>query len=62
MKAMSETTLRRKLDKLGYRLSKKDGSYLIADHSTGGTVHPTSPITPYSLDLDEVNEWYRELS
>ncbi|WP_299986619.1 hypothetical protein [uncultured Ruegeria sp.] len=61
MKAMSETTLRRKLDKLGYRLSKKDGSYLIADHDTGGTVHP-STYTPYCLDLDEVNEWYRELS
>lgn len=62
MKAYSETTLRRKLDQLGYRLSKKDGSYMIADHSNGGAIHPTSPITPFCLDLDDVNQWYRELS
>ena len=62
MNQFSESTLRRKLDKLGYRLRKKDGAYMISDHNTNGLIHPPGANSPYVLSLDEVRSWLDDLS
>lgn len=60
-----ENRLRRKADRMGLRLMKSPrrdpdaidyGMYALVTHDVGGTIHPEGPISPYALDLNEVEE------
>jgi len=65
-----ENRLRRKLDRMGYRLTKSRvrdpdaltyGGYQIEDIQTGGVVAGWGNANRgYALDLDEVEVWIRE--
>ena len=63
---MSEGGLRRKADRVGWKLVKSRarnpdtpgyGLYALLDHDTGATVHPDGPNGIHVLDLDDVEEW-----
>ena len=65
-----ENKARRKLSRMGYKLSKssrKDpdawdyGLYSIVDIQTNGLVHECSPIgTAHRLTLEDVEEWIQD--
>lgn len=61
MEAKSESGLRRKLNRLGYRLSKRDGMFMITDLEHGGAVHAID-VFPHCLDIADVQWWAKELS
>ena len=61
-----ENRLRRKADRHGLRLIKSRrrdpdahdfGLYALVTQDVGGTIHPEGAISPYDLDLDEVESW-----
>ena len=64
-----EARLRRMADRQGLKLRKSPrrdrlavdfGMYAIFDLETGGAIHPEGPISPFSLELDDVHEWLVE--
>jgi hypothetical protein len=66
-----ENRFRRKLDRMGYRLTKsrrKDpdaidyGLFAIIDLESSGTVHASAPWGIYALTLDDVEAWIVELT
>ena len=51
---------------MGLRMSKSRrrdpdafdyGLYALFDVDTGGTIHAMGPVSPYFLELDEVEQW-----
>lgn len=64
-----ENRLRRKLERMGYRLHKSRrrdpdawdyGLYAIVDVNTNAVMHQTIADTAFSLNLDEVAAWIEE--
>lgn len=56
LEANRESRLRRALAKLGYRLSKRSGRFIIIDNAIDAAVSGSDPI-PYSDSLDDVADF-----
>ena len=66
MNKIDENRLRRMADRQGMILRKSRrrdphavdyGLYALCDVQTGGAIHQHGPISPYSLTLEEAEEW-----
>lgn len=64
-----ENKVRRKLERMGYRLEKSRrrdpdaidyGLYAIVDPETHGLMHPSASWGAHALTLDEVEQWANE--